>query len=124
MRYILAVGLLILISVAASASNELVPLDNNSRVSNKISTVSPNVIIAQECGFFAILGCFKDQSAAEDWNNKIQKGHVIDTSSARYPSFQPGYYCVVHGPTIEDDARDVMRIWKAVVPDAYVKSSC
>jgi hypothetical protein len=80
--------------------------------------------LALTCGYFAILGCFRDPAAAEEWNAKIEFGHVINTSSMHYVNFRPGWFCVVHGPTSAERAEGVARGWRSVVPDAYVKSSC
>ena len=81
-------------------------------------------IVAQECGYFAILGCFRQQHDAENWNDQVIGGRVVDTSSLRYPSFRSGYYCVVHGPTSQTRARSIMLGWKRFIPDAYIKDSC
>jgi hypothetical protein len=83
-----------------------------------------DVIVAQECGYFAILGCFRTRREAENWNDRIDSGYVINTSSAEYPSFRSGYYCVVNGPTSRNTAQQIMRSWRKVIPDAYVKNSC
>ena len=79
---------------------------------------------AQQCGYYAILGCFQDSASAFNWNERIEFGRVIRTGSDEYPNFRPGYYCVVHGPTSSGEANHVMRRWRSIVPDAYVKNAC
>lgn len=80
--------------------------------------------VAQNCGWFAILGCFRTRGEANDWNDRIDDGHVINTSAAAYPNFRPGFYCVVNGPTAHGRAESIVRGWRRVVPDAYAKNAC
>jgi hypothetical protein len=80
--------------------------------------------MAQNCGWFAILGCFPSRGVAESWNDRIEGGYVINTSSAAYPNFRPGSYCVVNGPTSRGRAQSVAAGWRRWIPDAYAKNSC
>jgi hypothetical protein len=78
----------------------------------------------QACGFYAILGCFGTRGEAQRWSNQIDEGYVINTTSAEYPNFRSGYYCVVNGPTSLGRARNIAAGWRSVVPSAYAKNAC
>jgi hypothetical protein len=78
----------------------------------------------QACGFYAILGCYGTRGEAQRWSNQIDAGYVINTTSAEYPNFRSGYYCVVNGPTSRGRAQGIAASWRGVVPSAYVKNAC
>jgi hypothetical protein len=78
----------------------------------------------QACGFYAILGCFGTRGEAQRWSNQIEDGYVINTTSAEYPNFRSGYYCVVNGPTSVGRAQSIAAGWRGVVPSAYAKNAC
>jgi hypothetical protein len=78
----------------------------------------------QACGFYAILGCYGTRGEAQRWSNQIDAGYVINTTSAEYPNFRSGYYCVVNGPTSRGQAQGIAASWRGVVPSAYVKNAC
>ena len=76
--------------------------------------------IGRQCGWFAIYGCFS--SAEEAWrlNDELELGQTIETNMEAYPNFDPGYFCVVKGPTTRTDAEDLRRL----APGAYIKQAC
>ena len=80
--------------------------------------------LAQECGWYAIFYCTESRGAAVRWNRENGAGHVIDSSSLRFPNFRSGYYCVVAGPMGRGAALGEARRWRDVSPTAYAKSSC
>ena len=84
---------------------------------------------ASGCGWYIILGCSKNQSAARRTLQQLggpmvgggAGSQVLDTS--RVGGFRPGFYCVADGPYIsKGDAGSVA--WVEAVPDAYVKRGC
>lgn len=84
---------------------------------------------AQGCGWYVILGCSRNLSAAnrtlaELGGSAVGGGagsQVLNTSHVG--GFRPGFYCVADGPYVsEDDAASVA--WVEAVPDAYVKRGC
>lgn len=123
MRAIVVLGSLMLTCGLASAGGEPTPRAGKAKAAIPPGSGS-EVRVAQNCGYFAILGCFKTRGEALDWNARIDQGHVINTSSDAYPNFRPGYFCVAAGPTAENRARAIAGGWRRVIPDAYVKNSC
>lgn len=76
------------------------------------------------CGWFAISACEKDPAIAA---RKARKhgGEVIETGAPKYPKFNPGWHCVVRGPTDKAGAEKARReLIELGVPDAYIKNSC
>lgn len=82
-----------------------------------------NVQVAQVCGWFAIYYCSRTAGDAQRWASRY-RGYVIDTTSARYPNFRGGYYCVVDGPTNHGNAVGLAASMRGVSPTAYAKISC
>lgn len=93
---------------------------------SSIPTASNRHLIhpVQACGFYAILGCYGTRGEAQRWSNQIDEGYVINTTSAEYPNFRSGYYCVVNGPTSRGRAQSIAAGWRSVIPSAYVKNAC
>ena len=79
--------------------------------------------VAQVCGWFAIYHCSRSAGDAQRFANS-HRGHVIDTTSARYPNFRGGYYCVVDGPTSHGNAVRLANSMRGVSPTSYAKNSC
>jgi hypothetical protein len=85
--------------------------------------------MAQACGHYVILGCFRALSAAQ--NRLAELGgpgvgggagtRVIDTDE--YPNFSAGWFCVADGP-YASKAGAMSIAWKEAVSDAYVKNGC
>lgn len=92
--------------------------------SSPLSGQEPRIVVAQACGWYAILGCFRSPGEANRWTSRIDYGYVISTTSEQFPNFRPGYYCVVNGPTSRGRAQRIAAGWRDVVPDAYVKNAC
>jgi hypothetical protein len=125
MRALIIVGVWLLTSGAVSAAPQAqVTLGAADAGTSAAQSSRAGVRVAQDCGWFAILGCFRSRAEAGDWNGRIDDGYVVNTSSLRYPSFRPGYYCVVNGPTSNGRAQRIAAGWRRVIPDAYVKNSC
>lgn len=124
MRMAMIFGSLLLTSGLVFAASDQQVRTGKTTVPTPVPPAFSAMQTAQNCGYFAILGCFKSYGEAENWNNKIESGHVINTTSAEYPAFRAGFYCVAHGPTSQGAAQSVMRGWRKYVPDAYVKNSC
>jgi len=119
MRAVVIAGALILSSTIAFATLTPEPFAGNAGPFSR-----GGIRMAQNCGWFAILGCFPSRGQAENWNDRIESGYVINTTSAAYPAFRPGSYCVVNGPTSYGRAQYIARGWRRIIPDAYVKNSC
>ena len=90
---------------------------------------SHNFEVAQACGHYIILGCFKSRSAARArlrslGGSMVGGGagtYVVNTDD--YPNFRDGWYCVADGPyATRSEAESIA--WKEAIPDAYVKSGC
>lgn len=84
---------------------------------------------AQDCGGYVVLGCFQDYSAAESRSNQTgSTTMVLDTSSARYPNFRAGWFCVADGPFLNSkgrEAQETLKFWKNKgIRDAYAKDAC
>ena len=77
--------------------------------------------VAQSCGWYVVLGCFKRYRAAENRANNIG-AYVVDTNN--YPNFRNGWFCAVDGPHSKRRARQLRRAWRGTVSDAYAKSAC
>ena len=94
-----------------------------------LAIAAPRPAEAQACGFYLILGCFRDANQAFERLNYIggpmagggAGSQVVDTN--QYPNFSNGWYCVADGPyASRDHAMSIA--WKEVIPDAYVKNGC
>jgi len=81
------------------------------------------------CGWYIILGCSTDRSAAAgtlyDLGGIMVGGgagsRILNTTGVE--GFRNGFYCVADGPYLsEADAGSVA--WREAVPDAYVKRGC
>ncbi len=77
--------------------------------------------VAQACGYYVILGCFKSYGAAANRANTIG-ARVVDTNN--YPNFRNGWFCAADGPHCRRRARQLRRAWRGTVHDAYYKSAC
>lgn len=77
--------------------------------------------VAQACGWYVVLGCFKGYGAAERRANNIG-ARVVDTNE--YPNFRNGWYCAVDGPHSRRRAKQLRRSWRGTVGDAYAKAAC
>jgi len=85
--------------------------------------------VAQACGHYVILGCFKRRSRATRRLNDLGGPGVGGWAGARvvhtndFPNFRNGWFCVADGPY--GSRSEAMSIaWKEAVRDAYVKSGC
>ncbi len=83
------------------------------------------VRLAQACGWYAIMHCGSADSA-RGYQRRTGAGFIINTTSANFPNFQPGYFCVVQGPAPRSDAMILAQQWRAsgYSPTAYAKSAC
>lgn len=81
------------------------------------------------CGWYIILGCSTNRSAAVGTLNDLggimvgggAGSRVLNTTGVE--GFRNGFYCVADGPYLtEADAGSVA--WREAVPDAYVKRGC
>lgn len=72
------------------------------------------------CGWYAIGGCFQQESDADSRADDIG-GHTVDTYDIS--GFNPGWYCAVDGPYRRKDDADAARrdFVNQGVRDAYVK---
>lgn len=122
MRMIAAAAILVIASTTAYAGPEVQPGADHGISRPESGTAEFQLV--QDCGWFAILGCFPNRALANSWNSRIDEGYVINTSSMRYPNFRPGFYCVVNGPTSRARAQSIANGWRRYIPDAYVKNSC
>ena len=77
--------------------------------------------VAQACGWYVVLGCFKSWNGAQRRADRIG-ATVVDTNS--YPNFRNGWFCAADGPYSRSRAQQLRWDWKATVPDAYAKSAC
>ena len=77
--------------------------------------------VAQACGWYVVLGCFKSWNAAQRRADRIGAS-VVDTND--YPNFRNGWFCAADGPYSRRRARQLRWDWKGTVPDAYAKSAC
>ena len=84
---------------------------------------------AQACGYYVILGCFRDANQAFERLNYIggpgagggAGSQVLDTN--QYPNFRNGWFCVGDGPYgSKQEAQSIA--WSEMIPDAYVKNGC
>ena len=84
---------------------------------------------AQVCGYYVILGCFRDANQAFERLNYIggpgagggAGSQVLDTN--QYPNFRNGWFCVGDGPYgSKQEAQSIA--WSEMIPDAYVKNGC
>src|SRR5947209_19274861 len=116
MRFMFAALALMSSSALASAA----PFGSSIPAASNHHLIHP----VQACGFYAILGCYGTRGEAQRWSNQIDEGYVVNTTSAEYPSFRAGFYCVVNGPTSRGRAQGVAASWRSVVPSAYVKNAC
>ena len=82
---------------------------------------APQSAEAQGCGWYVILGCFKDHGGAMNRAQKVGVG-VVDTYD--YPNFRNGWYCAADGPYSKVQANRLLPGYKRQVRDAYVKSAC
>jgi hypothetical protein len=82
--------------------------------------------VAQACGYYVILGCFKNENAA--WNRVDSLGGaevatVIWTND--FPNFRNGWFCAADGPYNRKSlSNSVRNDLKSQVSDAYVKNGC
>jgi hypothetical protein len=81
--------------------------------------------VAQACGYYVIMGCFRNENAA--WNRVNDLGGagvatVVWTND--YPNFRNGWYCAVDGPYSKRLANSVRTDMRRFVSDAYVKNGC
>ena len=83
----------------------------------------------QICGYYVILGCYKQPGQAYTQLNRIggpmagggAGTDVIHTNE--YPNFRNGWFCVADGPyASKQNAASIA--WKEAVRDAYVKNGC
>lgn len=90
---------------------------------------APTPANAQACGYYIILGCFKNANKAFERLNYIggpgagggAGSNVLDTN--QYPNFRNGWYCVGDGPFgSKQQAQSIA--WSEMIPDAYVKNAC
>ncbi|MEQ8482067.1 MAG: hypothetical protein RIC18_15560 [Hoeflea sp.] len=81
------------------------------------------------CGWYIILGCSTNRSAAAATLNDLggimvgggAGSRILNTTGVE--GFRNGFYCVADGPYLsEADAGSVA--WREAVPDAYVKRGC
>ncbi|WP_422372286.1 hypothetical protein [Hoeflea sp.] len=81
------------------------------------------------CGWYIILGCSTNRSAAAGTLNDLggimvgggAGSRILNTTGVE--GFRNGFYCVADGPYLsEADAGSVA--WREAVPDAYVKRGC
>ena len=81
--------------------------------------------LAQACGWYAIMHC-GDANSARGYQRRTGAGTIINTSSANFPNFQPGYFCVVQGPAPRSEALIIAQQWRqsGFAPTAYAKSAC
>lgn len=79
------------------------------------------VKMAQACGWYVVLGCFKRYRPAQRRANNIGV-IVVDTNN--YPNFRNGWFCAVDGPYSKGRANRLRRSWRGTVADAYAKSAC
>lgn len=113
-----------LIVLACVLSTSAIALETQRGTSQGAATPSPGTIqVAQVCGWFAIYYCSRGAGDAQRWASR-NRGHVIDTSSARYPNFRGGYYCVVDGPTSHGNAVNLANSMRRVSSTSYAKNSC
>ncbi|MEM7427986.1 MAG: hypothetical protein AAF441_17980 [Pseudomonadota bacterium] len=77
--------------------------------------------VAQACGWYVVLGCFKSWNSAQRRADNIG-AIVVDTNE--YPNFRNGWFCAADGPYSRSRARQLRWDWKGTVPDAYAKSAC
>jgi hypothetical protein len=83
--------------------------------------------VAPACGWYAIAFCRPRANEAEvhQWNNQNARAQVIDTSSAAYPNFSPGWFCVVSGPHDKAVAASIEARWKnSGYRTTYIKNAC
>ncbi|MEQ8308235.1 MAG: hypothetical protein RIA09_17000 [Hoeflea sp.] len=101
-----------------------------------VSNITVTPVFAQSpgydrngCGWYIILGCSTDRSAAAgtlyDLGGIMVGGgagsRILNTTGVE--GFRNGFYCVADGPYLtEADAGSVA--WREAVPDAYVKRGC
>ena len=108
------------LSLMLAASIALVPRVANAQQPGRDS---------QGCGWYIILGCFKQWA---DANRRLDSlggpvvgggagSRIIDTSAVN--GFRNGFFCVADGPYVaQGEAESVA--WREAVPDAYVKRGC
>ena len=87
-------------------------------VSDRDADEAP-IVLAQACGWYVISGCYRKWSQANTRSQKIG-AYVVNTSSAAYPNFRPGYFCAVFGPYDKSTARSKSRYIKP----SYIKNAC
>ena len=94
-----------------------------------VTTVHVQAASAQVCGYYVILGCFRDANKAFERLNYIggpgagggAGSRVLDTN--QYPNFRNGWFCVGDGPYgTKQEAQSIA--WSEMIPDAYVKNGC
>lgn len=87
----------------------------------------PPTAIAPACGWYAIAFCRPHGNEAEvrEWNARNARAQVIDTSSAAYPNFTRGWFCVASGPHDKAVAASIETRWKANGWNtSYIKEAC
>ena len=108
------------VAAAVIAGLHIAPLSAQQSVES-----SDRIRVAQACGWYAITHCSRSYSDARRFSRRNGSGRVIDTSSRRYPNFQPGYYCVADGPMGRGSAASAARtLRRQGFSDAYAKSAC
>ena len=108
-------------STAASATPTQSPA-SKSPASKSLAAGSYQV--AQACGWYAISVCTRGRGGAGRAANTYG-GYVIDSSSAEYPNFSPGWYCAVDGPMGKRAANQRKREMRQDgASSAYIKNGC
>jgi hypothetical protein len=118
--------IVLLASVLATSAFALETQSTNQASGVAVSAGSEGrVQVAQACGWYAIYVCSRSRGEAQRWANR-NTGRVINTSRARYPNFQPGYYCTVEGPMGRSAALANAARWRrsGASPTAYAKNAC
>lgn len=75
------------------------------------------------CDWYVSLGCFVRMRDAVRRNDEIESGYIIETTRRDFPRFRTGLFCVVKGPSSRAKAEGELAVWRAVVPDTYLKQA-
>lgn len=117
----IALTALFIIGSALSAS----AASTSASESPRAPTAAPGSYqVAQACGWYAISVCSRRFGGAQRGANRYG-GYVINSSSAAYPNFRPGWFCSVRGPTSRGQARRFRNVMRSLgARTAYVKNAC
>ncbi len=98
------------LAILASTASNITPAQANGEFK-----------VAQACGWYVILGCYKSWNGARSRADRIG-AKIVDTNN--YPNFRNGWFCAADGPHSRRRAKQLRRAWRGTVSDAYAKSAC